>query len=82
MKITTKKTIEVSEEITLPAYYKSKSGNFHWKIYSEKECLQVYTDEIGIKHAEIFLVMDYEPSSPDEFLEAYNKTLSTLENLI
>jgi hypothetical protein len=82
MKITTKKTIEVTEEITLPAYYKSLSGNFHWKIYSEKECLQVYTDEIGIKHAGIFLAIDYEPSTPDEFLEAYNKTLSTLENLI
>jgi len=82
MKITTKKTIEEQVEITLPAYYKSKSGYFHYKIYSEKECLQVYTDEIGVKHAGIFLAIDYEPSNADEFLEAYNKTLSTLENLI
>ena len=82
MKITKKKTIEVSEEITLPAYYKSKSGFSHYKIYSEENCLCVYDNQISIKHAEIFLVIDYEPSSPDEFLEAYNKTLSTLENLI
>ena len=82
MKITTKKTIEVTEEITLPAYYKSKTGYFHYKIYSEKECLQVYTDEIGIKHAGIFLAIDYEPSTSDEFIQAYNKTSSNLENLI
>lgn len=82
MKITTKKTIEVSEEITLPAYYKSKSGFSHYKIYSEENCLCVYDDQISIKHAGIFLAIDYEPSTEDEFLEAYNKTLSTLENLI
>jgi hypothetical protein len=82
MKITTKKTIEVTEEITLPAYYKSKSGYFQYKIYSEENCLCVYENEIGIKHSGLPFAIESEPSTEDEFLEAYNKTLSTLENLI
>jgi len=82
MKITTKKTIEVTEEITLPAYYKSKTGYFHYKIYSEENCLCVYENEIGIKHAGIFLVLDYEPSTEDEFLAGYNRALSNFKNLI
>jgi hypothetical protein len=80
MKITTKKTIEEQVEITLPAYYKSKSGFFHYKIYSEENCLCVYDNEIGIKHAGVVFVIDYEPCTEDEFLEGYNRALSNLNS--
>lgn len=82
MKITKKTTIEEQLEISLPAYYKSKTGYFHYKIYSEENCLCVYENEIGIKHAGLPFNIESVPSTENEFLEAYNKTLSTLENLI
>ena len=82
MKITTKKTIEVTEEITLPAYYKSKTGFFHYKIYSEENCLCVYENEIGIKHAGLPFAIESEPSTKDEFLAGYNRALSNLEKFI
>jgi hypothetical protein len=80
MKITTKKTIEEQVEITLPAYYKSKTGYFHYKIYSEENCLCVYENEIGIKHAGLPFVIECQPSTEEEFLVAYNKALSNLNS--
>jgi len=82
MKITTKKTIEEQVEITLPAYYKSKSGFSHYKIYSEENCLCVYDNEISIKHAGLVFVIDYEPCTKDEFLAKYNKALSNFKNMV
>ena len=80
MKITTKKTIEVTEEITLPAYYKSKTGYFHYKIYSEENCLCVYENEIGIKHAGLPFAIESVPSTQEEFLAGYNRALSNLNS--
>jgi hypothetical protein len=80
MKITTKKTIEEQVEITLPAYYKSKTGYFHYKIYSEENCLCVYENEIGIKHAGLPFDILSEPSTEDEFLAGYNRALSNLNS--
>jgi hypothetical protein len=80
MKITTKKTIEEQVEITLPAYYKSKTGYFHYKIYSEENCLCVYENEIGIKHAGLPFAIESVPSTQDEFLAGYNRALSNLNS--
>jgi hypothetical protein len=80
MKITTKKTIEEQVEITLPAYYKSKSGYFHYKIYSEENCLCVYENEIGIKHAQLPFNIGAIQSTKEEFLAGYNKALSNISN--
>jgi hypothetical protein len=82
MKITKKTTIEEQVEISLPAYYKSKTGYFHYKIYSEENCLCVYENEIGIKHAWLPFAIESEPSNADEFLAGYNRALSNLENKI
>jgi hypothetical protein len=80
MKITTKKTIEVTEEISLPAYYKSKTGYFHYKIYNEQNCLCVYENEISIKHSGIPFVIESEICTEAEFLAGYNKALSNLNS--
>jgi hypothetical protein len=80
MKITTKKTIEEQVEITLPAYYKSKTGYFHYKIYSEENCLCVYENEIGIKHASLPFNIESVQSTKEEFLEGYIRALSNISN--
>lgn len=80
MKITTKKTVEVETEITLPAYYKSHA--FHFKIYSEENCLCVLDDEISIKHSGLPFVVDAQRITEKEFLKAYVKTLLILNQLV
>ena len=75
-----KSTVEVEHEITLPAYYKSSA--FHFKIYSEENCIAVSDDGIEIKRAGLPFILDVTESTETEFFKAYNKTLSTLNKLI
>jgi hypothetical protein len=75
-----KSTIEVEHEITLPAYYKSAA--FHFKIYSKENCIAVAYDGIEIKRAGIPFILDVTECKEEEFLTAYNKTLTTLSKLI
>ena len=78
MKITSKKTVEIELDIPLPSFIRSKTQHFYYKVYSEDHCLQVYDGEIGIKHASIFTVLDYEFCTESEFLDMYNKVNNTL----
>lgn len=78
MEITVKKTVEEKVQITLPAFFRSKTQHFYYKVYSEDHCLAVHSEEIGIKHATIFMVLDYEPCTESEFLDMYNKVNDTL----
>lgn len=78
MKFTTKKTIEVEKEITLPAFYKSVSGFFFFKIYSEDHCIHIYENEIAVKHATLPFALEIEECTESEFLEMYNKVNSKL----
>ena len=80
MKIKTKQTVEVETEITLPAFY--KSAVFHFKIYSEENCIAVSDDGIEIKRAGLPFILDIIESTETEFLTAYDKTLSTFNKLI
>lgn len=73
MKLKTKKTVEFEIDIPLPSFIRSKSKHFYYKVYSEDHCLAVHSDEIGIKHATIFMVLDYEFCTESEFLDMYNK---------
>jgi len=73
MKITTKKTVDVEIDIPLPSFIRSKSKNFYFKVYSEKKCISISEDEISIKSADIFTVLDYEFCTESEFLEMYNQ---------
>ena len=74
MKITSRKTVEVEIDIPLPAFIRSKSKVFYYKVFSEDHCIQISDDEIGIKHASIFTVLDYEFCTESEFLDMYNLT--------
>ncbi len=78
MKITSKKTVEETINIELPAFFRSKSKVFYYKVYSEKHCIQIYDDEISIKHATIFTILDYETCTESEFLDEFNKVNNTL----
>jgi len=78
MKITTKKTVEFEIDIPVPSFIRSKTKNFYYKVYSEDYCIQVYDGEIGIKHATIFTVLDYEFCTEQEFNEMFNKVNSEL----
>ena len=80
MKITTKQTVEVETEITLPAYYKSPA--FYFKIYSEENCICVLDDEISIRHSRLPFILDVEKCTEKEFLKACTKTLSYFKKLV
>ena len=83
MEITIKKTIEEKHEIKLPAYYKSRSTLFHFKIYSDANCVCVYEDEIGIKHAGLPFALDQIlESTEEEFLNAYTKAKTRIDEVI
>ena len=81
MEITTKKTVEETINIELPAFFRSKSKVFHYKVYSEKHCIQIYDEEISVKHASIFTVLDYEVCTESEFLNKFNEINSQLCHL-
>ena len=81
MEITIKKTVEETINIELPAFFRSKSKHFYYKVYSEDYCIQIYADEIGIKHASIFTILDYEPCTESEFLDKFNEVNSQLCHL-
>ena len=78
MKITTKKTVEETINIELPAFFRSKSKIFHYKVYSEKHCIQIYDEEISVKHASIFTVLEYEVCTESEFLDKFNEVNNIL----
>ncbi len=78
MKITSKKTVEIELDIPLPSFIRSKTQHFYYKVYSEDHCLSVHSEEIGIKHASIFTVLDYEFCTEQEFNEMFNKVNNTL----
>jgi hypothetical protein len=78
MEITIKKTVEEKVQISLPAFFRSKTQHFYYKVYSEDHCIQVYDGEIGIKHATIFMVLDYEFCTEQEFNEMFNKVNNEL----
>lgn len=81
MKITTKKTVEVETEITLPAYYKTIAHQL--KIYSETNCICITNNkEISIQHVGLAFALNAQPSTETEFLTAYSQTLITLNQLI
>ena len=64
----------------LPAYYKSLAC--HFKIYSEKHCICVTSDEIGIKHATLpFALENTTECTENEFLSAFNATKLVLEQI-
>jgi hypothetical protein len=64
----------------LPAFYKSLAC--HFKVYSEKHCICVTADEIGIKHATLpFALENTVESTEQEFLTAFNATKLILEQL-
>jgi hypothetical protein len=80
MTITVKKEITETHEITLPAYYKSKTMLYHFKIYSKTNCIAVTSDEIAIKHASLPFALDnLQLSNADEFLTAFNNAKSNIE---
>jgi hypothetical protein len=81
MKLTTKKTVEFEIDIPVPSFIRSKTQHFYYKVYSEDYCIQVYDGEIGIKHATIFMVLDYEFCTESEFLDMYNKVNNELCHL-
>jgi hypothetical protein len=78
MKLTTKKTVEFEIDIPVPSFIRSKTHHFYYKVYSQDYCIQVYDEEIGIKHATIFMIFDYEFCTESEFLDKYNKVNSEL----
>ena len=78
MEITIKKTVEEKVQISLPSFFRSKSKVFHYKVYSEKHCIQIYDDEISIKHATIFTILDYEPCTESDFLNKFNEVNNIL----
>lgn len=80
MKFTSKKTVEVEIEldIPLPSFIRSKNKYFYYKVYSSDYCIQIHDREIGIKHASIFTVLDYEFCTESEFLDKYNQVNDTL----
>ena len=78
MEITIKKTVEEKVQISLPAFFRSKSKIFHYKVYSEKHCIQIYDEEISVKHASIFTVLDYEVCTEAEFLDKFNEVNNIL----
>jgi hypothetical protein len=78
MKLTTTKTVEFEINIPVPSFIRSKTKNFYYKVYSQDYCIQVYDGEIGIKHATIFMVLDYEFCTEQEFNEMFNKVNSEL----
>jgi len=82
MKFITKKTVEVEREITLPAFYKSVSGFFFFKIFSEDHCIHIYENEIAVKHAMLPFALDIIECSESEFLDMYNKVNTSLCQLI
>jgi len=73
MKLTTTKTVEFEINIPVPSFIRSKTKNFYYKVYSQDYCIQVYDGEIGIKHATLFMVLDYEFCTEQEFNEMFNK---------
>ena len=81
MEITIKKTVEEKFNIELPSFFRSKSKVFYYKVFSQEHCIQIYDKEIGIKHASIFTVLDYEPCTESDFLDMYNKVNSELCHL-
>ena len=81
MEITIKKTVEEKVQISLPAFFRSKSKIFHYKVYSEKHCIQIYDEEISVKHASIFTVLDYEVCTESEFLDKFNEVNNILCHL-
>ena len=81
MKLKAKKTVEFEINIPVPSFIRSKSKVFYYKVYSEDYCIQVYDGEIGIKHATIFMVLDYEFCTEQEFNEMFNKVNSELCHL-
>jgi hypothetical protein len=83
MEITLTKTVEVKHEITLPAYFKSKTENlFYSKIYSKDNCIHIHLrKEIGIKHATIAFCVEYEECTESDFLIAFNETKLAIEQL-
>jgi hypothetical protein len=78
MEITIKKTVEEKFNIELPAFFRSKSKVFYYKVFSKDHCIQIFGNEIGVKHATIFTVLDYEPCSESEFLDIYNQVNDSL----
>lgn len=81
MKITTKKTVEVETEITLPAYYKTSAHQF--KIYSENHCVCITKNkEIAFKHAELPFNIGAVESTEEEFVTAYNNALSNIQKIV
>jgi hypothetical protein len=81
MKLTAKKTVEFEINIPVPSFIRSKTKHFYYKVYSQDYCIQVYDGEIGIKHATIFMVLDYEFCTESEFLDFYGKVNSELCHL-
>jgi hypothetical protein len=78
MELTIKKTTEETIDIKLPAFYKSSACNF--KIYSEKHCICITSEEIGIKHATLPFCLDSLTDSDEfEFLTAYNETKTKID---
>lgn len=78
MKITSEKIVKIELDIPLPSFIRSKNQYFYYKVYSEDHCLSVQDSEIGIKHASIFTVLDYEFCTESEFLDKYNQVNDTL----
>ena len=81
MEITIKKTVEEKLQVTLPAFFRSKTQHFYYKVYSEDYCIQIYNEEIGIKHATIFTILDYEVCTEVEFLNKFNEVNNILCHL-
>ncbi len=83
MKLKFKETIDREVEITLPAYQKS---NCHfWKIISEKEVIKIteLDNWNGIDQSTIAAAYTStnEPSTEEEFNEAYKRVLTFLNDL-
>lgn len=69
-------TIE-KKKIKIPAYFKHNTGSFYYKVFSEKECVQVFSGNFqqSIQICNNYLALSSENNavSEEDFTEAYKK---------
>jgi hypothetical protein len=85
MKTKIKQTItnEVEVDIQLPAYFRTTSGTFYYRIKSENEVIQVHNIEhigFGISTCHISTVFSTpsEPITSEEFETFFNDAIKTI----
>lgn len=74
-------------EITIPFYCSNETGRRLYKIYNERECVEIRFDlerrpSMSVHTAEYALYGGYEKITESQFMEKYDEIKNAFENII